>query len=232
MDKAEFDRFADEYDALHAASVAVSGETPDYFARYKIDDVAGVMARLGRRPARILDFGGGVGNSLGPLRAHYPDSAITLLDPSPRCLEVAQRRHPDAEADFRDFDGRTIPFPDDTFDLVFTACVFHHIPPAAHVGLLKEIARVMAPGASLFLFEHNPFNPLTRKVVRDCPFDDNAILISPREMQDRLAEAGLPGGRLCYRLFFPRFVRMLRPLERWLTWLPLGAQYFIHATRA
>jgi hypothetical protein len=30
MDEAEFDRFADEFQAMQAASIAVSGESPDF----------------------------------------------------------------------------------------------------------------------------------------------------------------------------------------------------------
>ena len=40
MDKAEFDKFADEYRSLHAANIAISGEGPNYFAEYKIKDLA------------------------------------------------------------------------------------------------------------------------------------------------------------------------------------------------
>jgi hypothetical protein len=36
MDEAEFDKFADEYYAKHAASISASGEGPEYFAEYKI----------------------------------------------------------------------------------------------------------------------------------------------------------------------------------------------------
>jgi hypothetical protein len=34
-----------------------------------------------------------------------------------------------------------------------------------------------------------------------------------------------------YRVFFPRFLRALRNLERWMTWLPLGAQYYVLAVK-
>ncbi len=39
-----------------------------------------------------------------------------------------------------------------------------------------------------------------------------------------------PGGSLFvfvrYRVFFPHALRLLRPLERALAWLPLGGQYY------
>ncbi|MER9236583.1 methyltransferase domain-containing protein [Mesorhizobium sp. M0622] len=230
MLQAEFDQFAREYHEQHAASIRLSGETPDFFARYKIDDVATVLSRSGAKPRRILDFGAGVGNSLGPMRAAFPDSEIVLLDPSQGSLDIAARRFPD-QAEFRHFDGETIPYENGSFDVAFAACVFHHIPENLHVSLLKEIERVLANGGRFFLFEHNPWNPLTRHAVRNCAFDENAVLIDATQMRKRIAAAGFSGLDIVYRIFFPRLLARLRPLERFLTSLPLGAQYFVHAVK-
>ena len=125
MDRAEFDRFADEYQHYHAQNIRISGESPSFFAKYKVDDVATVLRGLGREPARILDFGGGVGNSLGFMLEAFPRSEIVLLDPSSKSLDVARSRYP-GRASFQTFDGRTIPYPEKSFDLVFAARVFHH----------------------------------------------------------------------------------------------------------
>lgn len=228
--QAEFDQFALEYQQQHAASIRLSGETPDFFAQYKIDDVAARLARSGVKPRRILDFGAGVGNSLGPMRAAFPDSEITLLDPSSQSLDIARKRFP-GQADFRHFDGETIPYDDASFDLAFAACVFHHIPEDLHLGLIKEIERVLTGGGSFFLFEHNPWNPLTTHAVRNCAFDENAILINSRDLRKRMAAAGFSKSDVVYRIFFPRVLARLRPLERFLTRMPMGAQYFVHAVK-
>jgi ubiquinone/menaquinone biosynthesis C-methylase UbiE len=229
--QAEFDRFAREYQESHAASIRLSGETPDFFARYKIDDVAGILKRAGKKPRRILDFGAGVGNSLGPMRAAFPDSEIVALDPSEESLSIAARRFP-GQARFETFDGIAIPFADNHFDLVFTACVFHHIPEALHQTLLSEIGRVLTVGGSFFVFEHNPWNPLTQHAVRNCVFDENAVLISAPEMRRRMRDAGLAKPLVRYRIFFPRALAALRRFETYLTGVPIGAQYFVQATKA
>ena len=39
MDVAEFDKFAEEYLSAHAQNIKISGEQPDYFARYKIEEI-------------------------------------------------------------------------------------------------------------------------------------------------------------------------------------------------
>jgi hypothetical protein len=81
----------------------------------------------------------------------------------------------------------------------------------------------------LFVFEHNPLNPLTRHAVNTCPFDENAHLIRAPVMRRRALDAGFDRAEVKYRIFFPHALRGLRPLESKLTWLPLGAQYYVLA---
>jgi SAM-dependent methyltransferase len=130
------------------------------------------------------------------------------------------------------FDGDLIPFADDNFDLAFLACVLHHIPHAEHVGILAEIRRVLRPNGTLFVFEHNPHNPLTVHAVNTCAFDENAILLKPRRLASSVIRAGFAQPSIRFRFFFPHMLRALRVLERWMTWIPLGAQYSLHARKS
>jgi len=232
MKQSEFDKFAHEYAELHRANVAASGEGPEYFAEYKIRDLRELCAALGRGglPGRILDFGAGIGTSVSHIGKYFPDAQLTCVDVSQASLRIATQRFPGA-ADFVAFDGNHLPFADGSFDCVFSACVFHHIEPALHVGLLSELRRVLRPGGLIMIFEHNPLNPLTVQAVRTCPFDENAILMRASTLKRRLVDAGFSGAAARYRLFFPRALRMLRPMERWMKWLPLGAQYYVFDCR-
>ena len=227
MTPAEFDKFAQEYQAQLAAGLSASGEGPEYFAEYKIKDIAHAQRRQGQAPAaplKVLDFGAGIGGSVPHVHKHLPKAELTCLDVSPRSLEIAQQRFP-GQARYTVFDGQRIPCGDGQFDIAYAMCVFHHIPPSQHVALLRELRRVLRPGCSLYVFEHNPHNPLTRKVVRDCPFDENAVLIAAADLREKLQQAGFGPPQVRYRIFFPHFLRLLRPLEKLLAWLPLGAQY-------
>jgi SAM-dependent methyltransferase len=233
MDEGEFDRFADEYRALHARNIRLSGEAPEYFAEYKVKDMAEALAkdRAGGNPnPDILDFGAGVGTSLPYLRKYFPTGKVTCLDVSRKSLAVAAERFPGL-ASFVPFDGRSIPFADASFDIALAACVFHHIDHEEHAHLLAEIRRVLRPTGTLFVFEHNPLNPLTCHAVRTCEFDENARLIVGPAMKRRLAAAGLARPRLRYRLFFPHALASLRRLEPYMTALPLGAQYYVMAEK-
>jgi SAM-dependent methyltransferase len=231
MDEVEFDKFADEYRDLHAANIRLSGEDPEYFAEYKIADIAAELARERVLARTALDFGAGVGYSVPFFARHLPAARVTCLDVSRKSLELGAARH-GAAAEFRHFDGRRIPHADGTFDVALASCVFHHIPHDEHVALLAEIRRVLVPGGRLFVFEHNPLNPLTRHAVNTCVFDEHARLVLAPTMRRRIGDAGFAAAAVRYRIFFPHALRGLRPLEARLTWLPLGAQYYVAARKA
>lgn len=232
MNEAEFDRYAEQYESLLARSIALSGEEPEYFAEYKIRDLAREVARSeARRRAdragealRICDFGSGIGGSVPFVRKHLPGADLTCLDVSERSLAIAERRFPSLARYVR-LDGSSLPFPADHFDYSFAACVFHHVERAERGALMKELLRTLRPGGSLLVFEHNPWNPLTVRAVRDCPFDENAELIAAPAMKRLLAEAGFASIEIRYRVFFPHALRFLRGLERAMRWIPIGAQY-------
>ena len=226
MDKSEFDKFADEYTSILSNNIKITGEKPDFFAEYKIKDTALIASKnaLPSQP-KILDFGGGTGTSVPYFRKHFPQAELTCLDVSEKSIEIAQQRFP-KQANYTVFGGNTIPYPDNSFHIIFTACVFHHIDAQHHGQSLKEIFRVLAPGGFFIVFEHNPYNPLTRKAVNTCPFDENAVLITCKNFKEKLRENGFSNVHAMYRIFFPKPLAFLRPMEQYMGWLPLGAQYY------
>lgn len=226
MDVAEFDKFAEEYLAAHTQNLKISGEAPDYFARYKLDELRRVWdARRLPEPAAMLDFGAGIGNSLPHLARVFPSARLTGLDVSEKSLAVAEKRFPGL-ADLVRYDGGAPPLPEASFDLIFSACVFHHIDETEHVGLLTSLRKLLKPGGVLAIYEHNPVNPVTRYIVATCPFDENAVLIPGGEFASRQKAAGFKDVSVAYTGFFPGSLAALRPLERFMTALPVGAQYY------
>jgi ubiquinone/menaquinone biosynthesis C-methylase UbiE len=228
---AEFDAVAAEYAQQHAQSISFSGEEPAYFAEYKARKVAAAYrAEQAPAPRDVLDFGGGIGNSVGPLLGEFPKARMTCLDVSQASLDICSERF-GGKVVAKLFDGRKIPLPEASFDMVFVACVFHHVDHAEHGAALRELHRVLRPGGRLFLFEHNPWNPATRIAVANCPFDENAVLIDPITMRRRIAAGGFKDCRTSFGPFFPAFLSFLRPAERLLGWLPMGAQYVVHGRK-
>ena len=230
MKEAEFDRFADEYHSQHRAAVAITGEEPDFFHEYKIKVLAEILAKRRMDVHRILDFGAGIGNSIPHFRRYLPRAELNCADVSKRSLDLAETRF-GAAGTYRTIENNALPVVDASQDLTFSACVFHHIPHAEHVRWLQELHRVTRPGGVLAIFEHNPLNPLTVRAVRNCPFDENAHLIRSGAFAERFKAAGWSALEIRYHLFFPNALAPLRPLERNLSWLPLGAQYSILAQK-
>ncbi|HXK17202.1 MAG TPA: class I SAM-dependent methyltransferase, partial [Polyangiaceae bacterium] len=169
--KAKFDAYAESYDKLHQQGVAASGEDSEYFTLYKLD----CLKRL-RASGPVMDYGCGIGNLTTHLASAF--SEVHGFDPSPASVEVARKQTPGAR-----FWSEIHGAPSEFFGTVVLSCVLHHIPPQERAETLKNALRLLQPGGRLVVFEHNPLNPLTRKVVRDCPFDDDAILLWPRELR-------------------------------------------------
>ena len=149
---------------------------------------------------------------------------------SEESLEIGRASYR-GQAEFVAFDGAAVPMPDGSFDVAFSACVFHHIDHGEHASHLGELHRLLRDDGHVFIFEHNPLNPLTVRVVNQCPFDVNAHLIRAGVMKRRIVAAGFVDVAIRYRLFFPALLGAFRPLERGLAWLPLGAQYFVVGRR-
>ena len=230
MNDAEFDRHAATYGQVHKTNIALTGEEPAYFADYKMGDFRSLIDQAGLPPdGRYLDFGCGVGASIAPFRKHVPRARLVCADVSAESLALAKQTHGGEEEYAWMPEGR-LPLADGSVDGAFACCVFHHIPHEQHQQALSELRRVLKPGGLLMVYEHNPFNPLTVRAVRNCPFDENAVLLTASALQRTCESAGLRGYRRDYRVFFPAALAWLRPLEHAMRWLPLGAQYLV-ATR-
>ena len=58
---------------------AVTGESPEYFAEYKIRRLRQIVACEQVEVSRICDFGSGIGNSIPFFRKHFPDALRDVL---------------------------------------------------------------------------------------------------------------------------------------------------------
>src|SRR4029077_15731267 len=110
------------------------------------------------------------------------------VDVSEKVLQAARFRNPEIE--YRHFSNDVLPFEDRSFDVVFAICVWHHVPPDRWRNFLSEIARVVAAKGILLIYEHNPWNPLTRLAVARCAFDAHSVLLTARQAAKNIRLAG------------------------------------------
>jgi SAM-dependent methyltransferase len=111
------------------------------------------------------------------------------------------------------------------------SAVLHHVPVAQRPAVYAELGRVLKPGGRLYVFEHNPRNPLVRYVIARTPIDENAILLDHREVRQGLLDATRYELETDYLMFMPPGIAFLRGVDRMLEWLPLGAQYAVSARK-
>jgi ubiquinone/menaquinone biosynthesis C-methylase UbiE len=230
MTEAEFDKYAEDYYQMLKSSITKSGEEPEFFAEYKIHDTLLLSKKLSFDPKVIFDFGSGIGNSIPWFRKYFPKSKLICADISPKSLDISKKRFPGNEKYFKINEGG-IDLPDESVDLVFSTCVFHHIDHAEHSLWLRELLRILKANGLLIIFEHNPSNPLTVSTVKHCPFDVNAKLVPARQLTSSIRNVGGSNINLAYRIFFPNALSFLRPVERYLKSVPLGAQYYVYARK-
>ncbi len=228
-----FDSIAGEYEEILADTVRGTGFPPSYFQEYKPREVRRFLDRLRPplEPETFLVFGCGPGLSEPWVRKYFPGTKIFAVDVSMRSVEAARRRNEKVEGlEYGVIEKGTLPFPG-PFDVVFAANVFHHVAPQARKGILELLRETLSPRGILFLFEHNPWNPLTRRAVARCPMDEGVSLLSPRYTKALLKEAGFDRVRIRFTLFVPGALRFLLFLEPYLSRVPLGGQYFTAARR-
>ena len=222
-----FDRYAEEYQALLSRSVSFFGEGAEYFARYKLERILRLCGSSS--PVHILDIGCGVGLLTELLRRALPSTRVTGLDLSPKSLDQAASRCAGlGNVVWCVYDGNTLPPGVEGADLVVLANVLHHVEPAARAAFLEGVVLpALLPGSRVVIFEHNPYNPMTRLAVRLCPFDQDARLLSRRTATALLRRYRLRVLQWDYIVFFPRLLRFLRGLEGRMGRLPVGGQYMV-----
>jgi SAM-dependent methyltransferase len=111
----------------------VEGPDPRHIALEAVAEVA---------PKRVLEVGGGPGELAARIAAET-GSDVTMLDISPRMVELASDRGVDAHVG----DVQELPFDDASFDCAVAAWMLFHVPDLDRG--LSELARVLRPGGRL-----------------------------------------------------------------------------------
>ena len=130
-----------------------SALAPEYNRRWSRYIEANVRETLKRLPAlaekpRILDVGCGTGVLLAALAERWPHASLAGVDPTGEMLAVAGQRLP-LSTNLQQAPAETLPFPDDSFDLVISTSVFHYVGEPEKA--LLEMHRVLRPGGQVVI---------------------------------------------------------------------------------
>lgn len=138
-------RWASFYDAL--ANIVTLGQV----GRFRKMTVDQAVLQPGEA---LLDVGCGTGGVTIPARLPLGERGSAAgIDPSPEMIAIARRKAQRAglEIDFRVGVIESLPFPDQTFDVVTASLMMHHLPVHLQVKGLAEIWRVLKPGGRILI---------------------------------------------------------------------------------
>ena len=185
--------------ALERAGKDVNNLTPEDLAPVDEFHIRGRAATLELARAagvdstkRVLDVGSGVGGTSRCLAREFGCrvTGVDLTDEYCRAAEMLSARIGLAElVDYRQGDATHLPFPDRSFDIVWSEHVAMNIPDKPK--LYREMYRVLRPGGTLAIYDilAGPSGP----VLFPVPWartSESSFLATPDELRDVLEESG------------------------------------------
>jgi SAM-dependent methyltransferase len=223
-----FDDYAGNYAELIRDPIREKfAESSRFFFERKIQVILGFFHKAGIRPETLdwLDIGCGQGDMLRAGESFFKSAAG--CDPSKGMLQACTGLRVRSQESLEN-----LPFDNASFDFLTAVCVYHHVPVDARPRLAIEALRVLRPGGTFCIIEHNPWNIATRVIVSRTPVDADANLLRPRETRRLLSNAGAGVLATRYFLLVPQMIySYFRPIEEGLEPLPLGGQYAVFAQK-
>jgi len=140
------------------------------------------------RAPHVVDVGCGTGRLLGRLRAALPEASLTGVDVSAAMLDVARGKPELAGVRLAEGSAAALPLDDASVDAAVSTVSFHHWDD--QLAGLRDVARVLRPGAPLLLLDVFAAGPLAPLVAR-VGFGHGAGMRSEAEMLRMLTRAGL-----------------------------------------
>ena len=155
------------------------------------------------QPRRILDVGATIGHNAIPIAQAFPDAEVIAIDTAGASLRYGAARAAGLgvrNISFVEASGEDLSrWPDGHFDWVQTTMFLHELSAKALPRLLKECARVLAPGGLIFHIEQPQYSdamPLYEQFMRDWDaFNNNEPFWTAMHAQDLkqvMADAGFP----------------------------------------
>ena len=132
-----------------------TGQSATIDAPLVLDLITSVAAAANPDAKHVLDIGCGAGNYTLKLLQRLPNIEVTLIDLSQPMLDRARQRINAVSAGSITLlpgDIRDIPLPDQRFDIILAAAVFHHLREDAEwEAVFGKCYAALKPGGSLWI---------------------------------------------------------------------------------
>lgn len=212
-----FNKYSNSYEIITQKKLNFFNKSREYFDSYKVKII---KENLNKKIKSILDYGSGIGLATKFFLDFFPSAKTYAYDVSDESIKILKENYPNINTDQKEIFNRK-------FDLITCFGVFHHIHKEERLKYLKLINNMLEETGKFFIFEHNPYNPITRHIVSNCPYDEGVELISMKEFKSYAKKEKLLVCSQGYTLFFPEQLKYLRKFEKKISWIPLGGQYYL-----
>ncbi|MCC6355891.1 MAG: class I SAM-dependent methyltransferase [Verrucomicrobiae bacterium] len=199
--------------AVTVIAAGISGSCMAEESRDQWQQPERVVGDLGLRAgARVADVGCGSGYFTVRLaKAVGGDGVVFAVDPSTKALDGLRSQLSQANAHNVEIirsKGSTTGLADTSCDAVLICNVLHEVsPPSVRAELMRDIARAMRPGGSLYLLDYRKSQEATR-------FDPFEKLIAREDLVRLATEAGLQLDAEFHYLKYQVFLRFRKPITR------------------
>ena len=148
-----------------------------------------------------------------------------------KSIDFASSRYPFVNHHI--YNDKVLPYPDNKFNIIFVICEMNHLPTENWLNFFREICHTLNPAVIALFFNHNPYNPVSQYVVRNCEIDKDkdAVLFAPKHVKNYLKI-------LVFGINYTRTVLSIPPIKKILSYVdrmpgyaPFGAQYYMNATK-
>jgi glycosyltransferase involved in cell wall biosynthesis/2-polyprenyl-3-methyl-5-hydroxy-6-metoxy-1,4-benzoquinol methylase len=145
--------YAEVYDEIYEMSLPARGETAEAQTFGASPRLVGLLERMSAPGDSVLEVGCGTGYLA--LELARRGRAVTGIDVSKVAVDLARRHAEGTQARFEVASALDLPFPDGSFDLVFSVEVMEHLHAADASAHLREAARVLRSGGRYWVLTPN-----------------------------------------------------------------------------
>lgn len=159
---------------------------------------------------RCLEIGCGEGSAFKSIIDYFHPQKLIAIDIADRALWKAEKlckKNNWRNIEIKKADATNLPFPNQSFDIIFAFAVLHHVENWQRV--LGEASRVLKPGGYLFIeeplekfFQVKGVNPLYRWI------DKPVALFKEEELKEELKKNNLQIIFWQYRGFYKKFLKI------------------------